>query len=533
MKTFEKYNKALEFFNSEDIPHAKALVLEVETELQTISDQVLHIQIQSNLGGLMIDLGKYTHDKELISRGKNYVEELVSQNSEDRILVAEHYNLANGYLALWDLGSGEHFKKGEIGETFSRAKKNYRTALDIAKDSKDSIDPQLLAQINTNLGNCLRDVGRFVEAFYYYDEALKINKFRGEAIGNKAITLRYLSPLAYGHRHLFLLESHRLLKESLNTSMPDDLRRAFQKEYDKLTSLIQQHHKITPETYKNSKAKSKFHQFSRDFCIRNQLYLTPATFVGKKNDVVHGDPMFISTIIVPLNDDTTINRYITFLNQIKQDFVLARYFLIQSHYRSTVVETIDRDVILYDPLDYSIHNTYIQFLKMSLKLTVDTFDKIAQFLREYCNVPIDPKTETNFRNIWIKEKGKILLRPEFLQKQNKFLFALFDLSLDLQKGGYFEKIYDRRNAITHRFLVVHEMMTPDDQTVVSSRISKDDLVDVSITAMKMLRAAVMYLIVFVDTEERKKKDSNKMYLPLSSNRISEKNQWRPYDGERN
>ena len=531
MKTFEKYNKALEFFNSEDIPHAKALVLEVETELQNISDPVLHTQIQSNLGGLMIDLGTNTHDKDLIYRGKNYVEELVSQNSEDRIQVAENYNLANGYFALWNLESRDHQTRGEIGEKFSLAKKYYRTALDIAKQSKDDIDPQLLAQVNTNLANCLRDMGRFVEAFYYYDEALKINKFRGEAIGNKAITLRYLSPLAYGHSHLFLLESHRLLKESLSTSMPEDLRRAFQKEYDKLTALIEKHGEITPETYKKSEAKSKFHQFSRDFCIRNQLYLTPATFVGKRNEMVYGDPMFISTIIVPLKDDTTINRYITFLNQIKQDFVLARYFLIQSQYRSPVVDTIDRDVILYDPLDYSIHNAYIQLLKMSLKLTVDTFDKIAQFLREYCNVPIDPKTETNFRNIWIKEKGKNLLRPEFAQKQNKFLFALFDLSLDLQKRGYFEKIYDRRNAITHRFLVVHEMMTPDDQTVVSSRISKDELVEVSITAMKMLRAAVMYLIVFVDIEERKKRDPNKKYLPLSSNHVSEKYQWRPYDGE--
>lgn len=532
MKTFEKCNKALEFFDSEDIPSAKALVLEVETELQNISDPVLHTQIQSNLGGLMIDLGKNTHDKDLIYRGKNYVEELVSQNSEDHILVAENYNLANGYLALWNLESRELFKRGEIGETFSLAKKYYRTALDIAKQSKNDIDPQLLVQIYTNLGNCLRDMGRFVEAVYYYDEALKINKFRGEAIGNKAITLRYLSSLAYGHSHLFLLESHRLLKESLIAPMPDDIRRAFQREYDKLTELIEKHGEITPETYKNSKVKSKFHQFSRDYCVRNQLYLTPATFVGKRNDVVHGDPMFISTMIVPLKDDTTINRYITFLNQIKQDFVLARYFLIQSQYRSAVVDTIDQDVILYDPFDYSIHNAYIQLLKMSLKLTVDTFDKIAQFLREYCNVPTDPKTETNFRNIWIKEKGKIVLRPEFTQKQNKFLFALFDLSLDLQKGGYFEKIYDRRNTITHRFLVVHEMMTPYDQTIVSSRVGKNDLIEVTVTAMKMLRAAVMYLIVFVDTEERKKKDPNKKYLPLLSNRVLEKYQWRPYDGDK-
>ncbi len=138
MKTFEKYNKALEFFNSEDIPRAQALVLEIETELQTISDPVLHIQIQSNLGGLMIDLGTYTHDTEMITRGKKYVEELVNQNSEDHVSVAENYNLANGYLALWNLESGEFLKKGEIGENFSNAEKYYRIALDIAKKSKET-----------------------------------------------------------------------------------------------------------------------------------------------------------------------------------------------------------------------------------------------------------------------------------------------------------------------------------------------------------------------------------------------------------
>jgi len=531
METFEKYNKALESFNSEDIPHAKALILEIETELQTLSDPVLHLQIQSNLGGLMIDLGKYTHDKELITRGKNYVEELVSQKSEDHVSVAENYNLANGYLALWNLESGEYLKRGEIGENFSNAERHYRTALDIAKKSKEKIDPQLLAQANTNLGNCLRDIGRFVEAFHYYDEVLKFNKFQGEAIGNKAITLRYLSPYAVGYRHLFLLESLRLLKESLATSIPDDNRCAFQREYEKLTELVQQHGKVTPETHKSSKVKSKFHQFSRDFCIRHQLYLTPATFVGKRNDLIHGDPMFISTIIVPLDDNVTINRYITFLNQIKQDFVLARYFLIQSHYRSTVIDSINRDVILYDTLDYSMHNAYVQFLKMSLKLSVDTFDKIAQFLRKYCDVPIDPKRETNFRNIWVQDKTKKILRPEFVRRQNKFLFALYDLSLDLQKGGNYENIYNYRNALTHRFLIVHEMMTPDDQTIVTSRISRDELVEVTITAMKLLRAAVMYLIVFVDIEERKKKDPKKKYLEMSSDRVLEKYQWRPYDGE--
>lgn len=529
MKIHEKYNKALEFFDAEDDSSAMTLVLEIESELNTISDQSLHNQIKSNLGGLMIDLGSHTHDKELIDRGKNYLEELIGQDSDDHALVARYYNVANAYLALWSLEAGSYLKKGKIGDTFSSSKKYYRMALDSAKKSKKQIDPQLLSQINTNLGNCLRSVGRFVEALHYYDDALKYNRHHGEALAHKAFTLRYLAPFAVGYQSLILLESQRIFKESLNTSMCNDHRHAFQKEYDSLTAVIQQRGSISPENHKNSNAKNKFHQFSRDFCVRHQLYITPATFVGKKNDVIHGDPMFISTMIVSLDDNISINRYITFLNQIKQDYVLARYFLIQSQYRSSIVDTIDQDVVLYDPLDYSIHNSYIQLLKISLKLTVDTFDKIAQFLREYCNLPTDQKKETNFRNIWIHDKEEKGLRPELVQRQNKFLFALYDLSIDLRKGGYFEDIYARRNAITHRFLVVHEMMTPDDNTIVTARISNDDLVKLTIKSMNLLRAAIMYLILFVDMEERKKHDPNEKYAPLTSSRVSEKYQWKPYN----
>jgi tetratricopeptide (TPR) repeat protein len=529
LEIFEKYENAYKAFNADQISQAIQFTLAVETDLPLISDHILHLQIQSNLGGLMIDLGNHIRDKELILRGKNYIEELLDQDPKDRVMVGQSYNLANGYFSLWTLERSEDLKNGRIDETFLNAKKYYRRALDIAKESKEPIDPQLLSQINTNFGNCLRSIGRFAEAFHYYDEALKYNPNHGEAMAHKAITLRYLSKYAHGYSHKFLLESHRLLKESLDTSMPNDHLRAFQKEYDDLTSLIQKHGEIVPEKHKKIRAKNKFHQFSRDFCVKNQLFLTPATFIGRKNEVVYGDPMFISTMIVPLKGDNTINRYITFLNQIKQDFVLARYFLIQSQYQSTIVDCIDQDVILYDPVDYSIHNSYAQLLKMSLKLTVDTFDKIAQFLREYCNIHTDSLTETNFRNIWKENKGKELIRPEFIQRQNKFILALYDLSLDLQKGGYFEGIYRNRNTITHRFLIVHEMRTPDDNSIVTSRININDLVDLTIKSLNLLKAAIMYLIMFIDIEERKKHDPNKIYAPISSIRISKKYQWKPYN----
>ncbi|MGD1004659.1 MAG: LA2681 family HEPN domain-containing protein [Methanoregulaceae archaeon] len=533
MKIHEKLEKSRNYFNQENIPKSKKLLLEVENELQEIVTSVYHSQIQANLGCLMIDLGAFTRDKELITRGKIYTEDLVKKGPEDGISVGQYYNLANGYIALWNLESKENLKNGKINENYLNAKKYFRIALDLAKKSTHPIDPKLLAQININLGNCLCSVGRDVEALSFYDQALKFDKSLGMALGNKAITLQYLSFLASGHTHLFLLESRRLYEEALKKPIPEDARRTFQKGYDTVNSFIQRHQSLVLENHINSEPISRFHQFSRDFCIKYQLYLTPTTFIGKESVLVYGDPMFISSMIESLDNEYIVNRHITFLNQIKQDFVLARYFLIQSNYQSTVVDTIDQDVILYDPLDYSIYNAYVQLLMLSLKSTMDTFDKIAQFLREYCAVNNISAKKTYFRTIWTKDRSQNMMRSEFSSRKNKFLLALFDLSLDLQKNGYYQYIYERRNAITHRFLIVHEMMTPNEQTNVTSRISREDLFKISITALQLLRAVVIYLILFVDSEEKKKHDPNKRYGQLPLTRVLRDYQWRPLDGDNN
>jgi len=125
MKIHEKLEKSRNYFNQENIPKSKKLLLEVENELQEIVTSVYHSQIQANLGCLMIDLGAFTRDKELITRGKIYTEDLVKKGPEDGISVGQYYNLANGYIALWNLESKENLKNGKINENYLNAKKYF------------------------------------------------------------------------------------------------------------------------------------------------------------------------------------------------------------------------------------------------------------------------------------------------------------------------------------------------------------------------------------------------------------------------
>lgn len=532
MKIHEKLEKSNAFYNQDDIPQAKNLLLDVENEFQTLAPSFYRSQIQANLGCLLIDLGAHIHDKDMIVRGKNYTDDLINKKTESETSPGEYYNLANGYNELWNMESQNYLNTGEISENYLNAKKYYRKSLDIAEKTNQIFNFKLLAQINTNLGNCLCSVGRDVEAFSYYDSALKFDKSLGMAYGNKAISLRHFSFLAYGHIDLFLLESRRLFEEALTRPTPEDSRRIFQKGYEEVNSLIQKFEIMLPNNPVNSEPESEFHKFLRDFCVKHQLYLTPTTFIGKESELFYGDPLFISNVVASIDENEVINRYILFLNQIKQDYILARYFLIQSQYRSSVVDLIDKDVSLYDPLDYSIYNAYIQLLKQSLKLTMDTFDKIAQFLREYCEVDIKAK-KTQFRTIWTLEQDKKAMRPEFSSRKNKYLLALFDLAVDLKKDGYFQHIYDHRNAITHRFFSVYEIMMPIVYPEENSGISREDLLKTSITALQLLRAAVVYLILFVNSEEKRNKDPNVIYGPLPSIRISYDHQWKPNQGDSN
>lgn len=533
MKTHEKLDEAHKSFRQGDVSRAIAFLLEVEKEIQDITKISYFVPLHANLGSLMIDIGAFTRDKDLIMRGTYHTEYPIETKPESEISVGQYYNLANGYLALWELEKTVLLDRGKISENYLKAKKYFRKSLDLTKTDPSYGYRNLQAQINTNFGNCLCSVGRRIEAFTHYENALKYNNKFGMALGNKAIELQRLAFLAHGHTHLFLLESRRLYQEALKYTSQDDAGalQAFQSGYDAVNSFIQRHKEMKQEIHSNTESISEFHKFSRDFCIKHQLYLTPSTFVGKKEEVVFGDPMFISKFIEKIDEAHLVNQHITFLNQIKQDFVLARYLLIQSQYRSGVVDSIDKDVILFDPLEYSLHNAYIEFLKLSLKLTMDTFDKIAQFLREYCGIKNPPAKRTYFRSIWTQGKCKDTLRSEFVMRKNVFLFALFDLSMDLQDDGYYREIYECRHASTHRFLIVHDIITPSNQSGVTSRISREDLFEKTITAMQLLRAAIMYLILFVDSEEKKKQQSGKRFGTLPLYRVSCDHQWRPHIGE--
>ena len=88
----------------------------------------------------------------------------------------------------------------------------------------------------------------------------------------------------------------------------------------------------------------------------------------------------------PLGDHSKFDRNISFLNEIKSDYVLARHLFMLSNFHSPETEDVDRGVILYSPFSETTFSTYLQLMKASFRIAVDTLDKVAFFINDYCGV---------------------------------------------------------------------------------------------------------------------------------------------------
>lgn len=519
-------NRALDENN---LSQAETLIKRIEKEILKLEKNEYTIQLSANLGGLMIDYGTWKNDFLFVNRGTQYALEAVESLPEKRLLLSHLYNLANGYSSIRKFKLKKSFDKGSIPEEYLEEKRIYRRALDFASSKKLlEHETQILPELLINYGNMLDTIGRPVEALDFYEQALNINPAKPEVLTNKAITLKHLALRAHGHTHLFIQESKRLLDLALENAPHPQLKKDINLHLDQIQDFIDHHDgNLDIEYYKSPKPISKFHVFLQDFCFRHGLFLTPTTLLGEQEHQYYGDPLYISGMNADLERDSRTERYITFFNQIKQDFIFSRYLLVQSQYRADHAEVIDQDVDYYYPLDYSLYSSYIEMLKVSYRLAADTLDKIAYFIKDYCGIKSLKTRDTNFRYVFSTYEDPYTLREELLMKKNNYLFGLLDLSLDLRKNEYFDFVIDRRNALTHRFLSIRaELFTEDHNQEKIPNVQLDAFIRETIQVLRLLKAAIIYLILYVDVNERSQY-SNEIIIPYFSPKADGVLRWSP------
>lgn len=386
---------------------------------------------------------------------------------------------------------------------------------------------QRLCQIYTNLGNCLDYIGRFVEAIWYYDKALAIDPNFGMAMGNKGIALISYGRALYDHTHarILLKIAYGLLKDALKLSLEPGASGGFSERIYWIKSILKPEFLSAPIDLNNFRmGRTKEEKNYRMWCLRERLFINPLNDLGN-HPIANRDVLTMPSIIVKIDEGPTLHA---FFNALKQEYVSAR-FLFYCGIKATRVHFSDRGALLYNTLDYPSYGLATEQIKIAFRMSYSIFDKIAFALNHYLNLGI-PERNIYFRTVWYQHRKKqITLLTEFQSKDNWPMRGLFWLSKDLytDDAGFREAIEPDardlnmyRNYLEHKYLKLHmqEWRGPVDsknhigkamEDLLAFSVYRSDFERSTISIMRLVRAALIYLSLTIHIEERRKAKNRK------------------------
>ncbi len=373
-------------------------------------------------------------------------------------------------------------------------------------------------EILTNLGNNLSHLGRFSEAVECWCLAINLKDNFPMAIGNLGFGLFHYAQVLYDdhHRAFFLKESNNFLKKAIKL---DGIYPEAKTDFLRILSVIESKVDITFLNNKNdfedvSIGDSLEEKEYRKWSLENKLFLNPLNDIFQNNIVAH-DILCLPTIIVG-KLDSDIYKYHTIFNQIKQEFCSARFLF----YDSVVNQSphfSDRETVIIDLLDYSLHSYNVEKTKLAFRTLYSILDKIAYLINVYLKLGYNSH-EVTYRKIWYSKKGK--LNPLIEQSQNWALRGLFWLYKDFfekeELHSYLEpeakELSTIRNFIEHKSFKIIEFgrsgISEDGFTYI---IEREYFIEKTLKLMKTIRAGIIYTSLFINIEETiKDYDSDKL-----------------------
>lgn len=373
-------------------------------------------------------------------------------------------------------------------------------------------------QIRTNLGSKLSVAGRTIEAIEVWDGVLaeeprfaKAAGARGQAFANY---VRGLDDT--GHIITLLVEAHASLTRSVASGSlhEQDMEQVvayFQSEIERIEGYIDVDAARAASAHEFSLGDTQEEVAYREWCLHKRLFLNPLNDIGTPT-VAAAD-----VIVLPGMSETSPSAMpppvIGFFNQMKQEFVSARYTLYAGLI-ATGPHFADKDVKLINTLDYPAYGLAAERVRMAFRGAYSILDKIAFFLNGYADFGgHEALNRVSFRNVWYEglepKKG---LNARLQNHPNHALRGLFWLSKDFFEED-FKKVSDPeaeemallRNVLEHRYLQLHDMGCGDDQSETTQpnlrfSLGRGDFETRTLKLFRYVRAALIYLCMGVRRE---------------------------------
>ena len=227
------------------------------------------------------------------------------------------------------------------------------------------------------------------------------------------------------------------------------------------------------------------------------------------------DSLYFNAVFSPKQDPEFGYRIFSLLNEIKQEYVSARFMLYQYFTNSGTIHFSDKSVRLSDNADYSNYSYHIEVAKSSFRALYSLLDKIAYALNEYLGLGVSGMN-VSFKDIWYSDKKKRTLRKEITNQETAHSLAgLLFIRNDIYGGDecYLQdektlRLKAVRNAMEHRAIIVTDDGAFDDSGV-TLKISRTDFEETAMTLIHTVRQAIFCFVNTVNHIEYDKKMSIK------------------------
>jgi len=426
------------------------------------------------------------------------------------------YYISNAWATLHDAGDPSR-SWGFEQPAFAQQVFHLRCALrDLPPRSSD-----LWRQILTNLGNAMSHVGRIVEAVRYWDRALGEATSFGMSLGNRGLGRFFYSKALYdkGHRHVFVAFAHRDLVGAQRLPLEGNAGPRFlehQREIEARTSpeWLAGHLRLKEYSLGANAEEIGY----RTWCLNERLFLNPLNDL-EPHSIAAQDVLTTPSMMVRAGEGPSFQG---FYNQLKQEFVSARFHLFEA-LRGSTPHFSDRNVLLWDTLDHPSYSLAAERLRGAFRTFYGLFDKLAFFLNCYLKLGIANR-DVSFRRLWyVDGKSKNGLRPEIVKRKNWSLRGLYAVSKDLYEDDddaldamepEAQALNTIRNNLEHRYFKVHEDPwnpaggTPLRDTIAYS-ITRSELTLKTLHLARLARAGLIYLSLAIHREERELQSSER------------------------
>lgn len=496
-------------------------------------DSVNHLQPVDQLKviGWLTDFGGDLGSEAAISNGINLGESIERSDLSSKHRGMLHYRLGTAYSNRSTIVTRDGDRWKWETPDVEPAMEHYRRAI----DEEDFAELPSIEQwrILTNLGNLYSEVGRFVEAFDYWNEALIRQPYWFPARGQRGIGFNTYAEHDYdtGHQTVLLKKAYDELEAARMDRLVGLSPGATLNHFLRFQTQISRKFESPPpsddilEFGEYDLGKTEEERQYRRWCLNHRLFLNTL------NDAT-AHPIAAEDILHlgQLRGKRT-ERIVSCLglwNQLIEEYATARYLLYEGLNPSSE-HFADRGVQHMNTLDYPIHSIYGEKLKIALRTAYSIFDKIGQFINYYFDCGRD-SDKLSFTDVWFTERHGDELQEQFCEKPNLPLRGMYWLSKDLDswklhvegsldEGG--RKLADVRDALEHRYvkLVMFENPKTEAETnrfndELATMMLREELEDHAIALLRKARAALVYLALGVNTEEELKPNLDKASMPL-------------------